>query len=98
MIVKEAIDFQRGIDPRDALQLGKKVILKCRNGYRVEGFLRNKKDAEYIIRQINVDMWQAYEDAGDDGQPEHIAMENQDNIFYNYEKQLEEAGFKLIDE
>ena len=96
MIVQETIDFQRGKDPRDILELGRKVILKCRNGYRIEGFLRNKKDAEYIIRQINVDMWQAYEDA--DGQTEAVAMEKQDNVFYKYEKELEEIGFKLVDE
>jgi hypothetical protein len=98
MIIREALDFERGRDPKDTLQLGRKVILKLRNGYRVEGFLRNKKEAEYLIRQINVDMWQAYEDAENEGQTESVAMDRRDDVFYNYEKQLEEIGFKLVDE
>jgi hypothetical protein len=99
MIVQETIDFQRGKDPRDTLQLGRKIILKLCNDYRIEGFLRNKKEAEYFIRQINVDMRQAYEEAGDDGQRESDAREIRDNVFYKYEKQLEEeTGFKLVDE
>lgn len=96
--IAESLNFERGKNIRDALELGRKVILKLRNGYRIEGFLRNKKDAEYLIRQINFDMKESYEEAGDDGQTEAIAMEKQDNVFYKYEKQLEDIGFKLVDE
>lgn len=98
MIVQETIDFQRGKDPRDTLELGRKIILKLRNDYRIEGFLRNKKEAEYLIRQANVDMQLAYEEAGDDGQNESVAMDKRDDVFYEYEKQFEEIGFKLVDE
>lgn len=98
MIVKESLDFERGKDPKDTLQLGRKVILKLRNGYRVEGFLRNKKAAEELIRTINVEMWQAYEDAENNDETESAAMDKRDDVFYEYEEQLKDLGYNLVEE
>jgi hypothetical protein len=98
MIVREAIDFQRGLDPRDTLKLGRKIILKLRNGYRVEGFLRNKKAAEELIKEINVEMWQAYEDAENNDETESAAMDKRDDVFYEYEERLKELGYNLVEE
>lgn len=98
MIVREAIEFERGKDPRDTLDLGRKIILKLRNGYKVEGFLRNKEAAEDLIREVNVEMWQAYEDAENNDETESAAMDKRDDVFYEYEKQFEDLGFKLVEE
>lgn len=98
MIVREALDFERGKDPKDTLELGRKVILKLRNGYKVEGFLRNKKEAENIIKEINVEMWQAYEDAENNDETESAAMDKRDDVFYEYEEQLKALGFNLVEE
>jgi len=98
MIVKESLDFERGKDPKDTLQLGRKVILKLRNGYRVEGFLRNKEAAEDLIRTINVEMWQAYEDAENNDETESAAMDKRDDVFYEYEEQLKNLGYNLVEE
>jgi len=97
MIVRESIEFQRGKDPRDTLQLGRKIILKLRNGFWVEGFERNKKAAEELIREINAEMWQAYEDAEREGETESSAMDSRDDVFYDYEEKLKELSFELID-
>jgi hypothetical protein len=97
MIVRENIEFQKGKDPRNTLELGKKIILKLCNGFWIEGFLRNKEAAELLIKEINAEMQQTYKDAEREGETGSAAMDARDDVFYDYENQLEEIGFKLID-
>jgi hypothetical protein len=43
-------------------------------------------------------MWQAYEDAENNDETESAAMDKRDDVFYEYEKQFEDLGFKLVEE
>ena len=97
-LVRESLNFERGKDPKDALDLGEKIILNLCNGFRIEGFLRNKEAAKKLIKTINAAMRKAYAEADSNDEFESVAMDDRDDVFYEYEEQLEDIGFKLIDE
>jgi hypothetical protein len=95
-IVRESLDFERGKEPKDSLDIGVKVIIELMNGYKLQGFRRNLEQVMPIVNTINAEMEEAYESNQDEG--ESVAMDARDERVWVWEKELDECGFKLVED
>ena len=94
--LNENLDFEKGQDPYDALDLGRKITLELINGYEIIGPMRNQEKAEEIISDINFDMEKTFSEGEDEG--ESRAMDERDDIFFEYEDDLKKINFELTEE
>jgi hypothetical protein len=89
--------FIKNMKPLDSMDLGKKVVLILKNGYGVEGFLRNKAKAELLIKKINKEMSFARKEGKREGNSEDYIMDLVDEVFFEYKDELKELGFELTE-
>jgi len=66
------------------------------NGFDIEGPSKNYIKAKQIVKAIDKEMKSVMKEYEDEG--ESAAMDARDDVFYEYEEQLKEIGFKQIDE
>ena len=73
--------------------LNEEITLELINGYEVIGPEENKTEAQNIVRDINKEMKNVFDEFKDEG--ESKAMDERDDVFDDYEGKLKELGFKI---
>ena len=73
--------------------LNEEITLELINGYEVIGPEENKTEAQNIVKDINKEMKNVFDEFKDEG--ESKAMDERDDVFDGYEGKLKKLGFKM---
>jgi hypothetical protein len=70
----------------------KNVVLELSNCYTISGPISNVDKAKKLVEEINNEMEVVYNEFGGDGSR---AMDERDDVVYEYETQLSEIGWTI---
>ena len=89
--MKELYTFRKYLGKNKLLN--EEITLELINGYEVIGPEENKTEAQNIIKDINKEMKNVFDEFKDEG--ESKAMDERDDVFDDYEEKLIKLGFKM---